>query len=47
MWTTFAIVIGVIPCGLFVVPFVYGFVTEFFRLRWLARQPRLRIFDEE
>jgi hypothetical protein len=47
MWMTFAIVIGVILCCLFVVPFLYGFVTEFFRTRRQGRQPRLRIFDEE
>ena len=47
MWTTFAIVIGAILCCLFVIPFLYGFVTEFLKLRRQGRQPHLRIFNEE
>lgn len=47
MWTWLGIIIGAILCCLFVVPFMYGFVTEFFKMRRQGRQPRLRIFDEE
>jgi hypothetical protein len=47
MWTTLGIIIGGILCLLVVIPFMQGFVAEFFKMRREARQPRLRIFDEE
>jgi hypothetical protein len=46
MWTIFGIIIGGIGC-LFVVPFLYGFVTELLKARRQGRKPRLRIFNEE
>jgi hypothetical protein len=47
MWTWIRIVIGAILCCLFGVPFMHGFITEFFRLRRESRQPRLRLFKED
>jgi len=47
MWTAFGIIIGVILCCLFVIPFLYGFVTEFLKMRRQGRKPRLRIFNEK
>jgi len=46
MWMILYIVLGAVLC-LFMVPFMYGFLAEFFKMRRVARQPRLRIFDEE
>ena len=47
MRTALAIMFGVAVSGLFVVPFLWGFVTEFLKLRRQGRKPRLRIFDEK
>ena len=46
MWMILYIVLGAVLC-LFMVPFMYGFITEFFKMRQQGRPPRLRIFDEE
>jgi hypothetical protein len=46
MWTIFYVVLGAILC-LIVIAFMHGFVAEFCKMRREARQPRLRIFDEE
>jgi hypothetical protein len=47
MWTACFIVFGIFVTGLFMVPFLWGFVTEFLKLRRQGRKPRLRIFDEK
>ena len=47
MLTALGIIIGGILCSLTVIPFLYGFVTEFFKLRRQSQQPHLRIFEEE
>jgi hypothetical protein len=47
MWTALAIMFGLFVLSLFVIPFVYGFVTAFLKLRRQGRRPRLRVFREK
>jgi hypothetical protein len=41
MWTAFGVTIGVVLCCLRVIPFAYGFVTEFLKMRRQGRKPKL------